>query len=74
MAITIVSVLWIEMWALSQLIGKLPTARDFLPVDAASSTIFQALLLLTPLLTLGVLLSMVHIARVLLPRERARIN
>ena len=74
MAALIVIVVWIETWGISKVIGKLPTFGELLTSGTPSSGVLIVVLTLTPLLTLGLLLSALHIARFLLPREQARLR
>jgi hypothetical protein len=74
MAVLIVIVLWIETWGISKMIGRLPTFGELLKSGTPSSGVLAIVLTLTPLLTLGLLLSALQIARFLLPREEARLR
>ena len=68
MAVVIVLVLWGEMWAIGIIVGRLPSFADIVS-SGAPLTIALGLI---PLLSLAVLLITLQMARLFLPRDRAR--
>jgi hypothetical protein len=71
MAIAIVLVLWGEMWVVGKAVGRLPTFADVVNSGAPASGALVIALGLIPLLSLAALLMALHMARLLLPRDRA---
>src|SRR5689334_16056565 len=72
MAIAIVLVLWGEMWALGKIVGQLPSFADIVSSGGPTSSALAIALGLIPLLSLAVLLIALQMARLFLPRDRAR--
>jgi hypothetical protein len=71
MGAAMVVVLWGEMWVIGKLIGRLPRFADMVSSGTPSGALAIALGLM-PLLSLAVLLMAMQMARLLLPRDRAR--
>jgi len=71
MAIAILLVLWGEMWAVGRLVGSLPRFADIVSSSSPSGA-FAIALGLMPLLSLAALFIALQMARLLLPRDRAR--
>ncbi len=71
MAIAIMLVLWGEMWAISKLVGRVPRFVDIVSAGTPSATLAVALGLM-PILSLAALLLALQMARLFLPRDRAR--
>jgi hypothetical protein len=59
-----------ETWTIARLVGRLPTVAEIVAPDFPVSGTMVILLGLLPLLTLGVLVSALHMARIFIPRER----
>lgn len=72
MAIAIVLVLWGEMWAIGKVVGRLPNFADVVSSGTPTSGALAIALGLIPLLSLAALLMALQMARLFLPRERAR--
>jgi hypothetical protein len=72
MAIAIVLVLWAEMWAIGKVVGRLPSFADILSPGTPTGGALAITLGLIPLLSLAALLTALQMARLLLPRDRAR--
>ena len=70
MAITIVLVLWGEMWVVSKVVGRLPRFADIVSSGTPSEVVAVGLGLM-PILSLAVLLITLQMARFFCPRERA---
>jgi|ERR1700728_2493431 hypothetical protein len=69
MAIAIILILWAEAWGLAKVVGRLPTFSEIMGSGSPFVGAMAILLTLLPLLTLGLLVSALHTARLLLPRE-----
>jgi peptidoglycan biosynthesis protein MviN/MurJ (putative lipid II flippase) len=72
MAIAIVMVLWGEMWIIGKTVGRLPTFADIVSSGIPTSGVLAIALAFVPLLTLAALLMALHLARLLIPRDRVR--
>jgi hypothetical protein len=70
MAVAIVLVLWVEMWAVGKLVGRLPRFADIVSANSPSGAL-AIVLGLMPLLSLAVLLMALQMARLFFPRDRA---
>jgi hypothetical protein len=69
MAVAIILVLWAETWGIAKLVGRLPTFAEFVGSGSPLSSAVAILLALLPVVTLGMLVSVLHTARLFLPRE-----
>jgi hypothetical protein len=72
MSVVIVLVLWGEMWTIGKIVGRLPSFADIVSSGAPTSGALAIALGLIPLLSLAVLLIALQMARLFLPRDRAR--
>lgn len=72
MAIAIIMVLWGEMWIIGKTVGGLPTFADIVSSGIPTSGVLAIALALVPLLTLAALLMALHLARLMIPRDRVR--
>jgi len=73
MAAAMIMTLWVEMWAVGKIVGRMPTMADLLRSQTPSATV-AVLLGLIPILTLIILLISVQIARLFIPRNRPRLR
>jgi hypothetical protein len=71
MAVAIVLVLWGEMWVISKVVGSFPGFADMVSSGAPTGAL-AIMLGLIPFLSLAVLLLALQMARLFLPRDRAR--
>jgi hypothetical protein len=69
MAVAIILVLWAETWGIAKLVGRLPTFAELVGSGSPLSSAVAILLALLPVVTLGMLVSALHTARLFLPRE-----
>jgi hypothetical protein len=72
MAIAIVLVLWGEMWAIGKVVGRLPSFANIVGFGTPTSGALTIAFGLIPLLSLVLLLIALQMARLFLPRDRAR--
>jgi hypothetical protein len=69
MAAAIILVLWGEVWAIGNCVGRMPNFGDVISVPTSGA--LGTVLALTPAVSLAVLVCTLHIARLLVPREGA---